>query len=62
MDMSAVKLVSRGVDTLLLNVYYMDEQGKSIKRDLASELAERLGIWKQGAIEAEGPIRGAVGL
>src|SRR6266567_7862133 len=31
MGMSKVELVARGVDTLLLNVYYLDEQGKSIK-------------------------------
>src|SRR5438105_1724957 len=54
--MSVVKLVGRGVDTLLLNVYYMDEQGKPLKRDLSNALVERLDVWKQGAIEAEGPI------
>ena len=27
MGMSGVKLVARGVDTLLLNVYYTDEHG-----------------------------------
>ncbi len=56
MGMSVVKLVGRGVDTLLLNVYYMDEQGKPLKRDLSNALVERLDVWKQGAIEAEGPI------
>src|SRR5439155_4949109 len=35
MGMSHVKLVARGVDTLLLNVYYMDEQEYPIKRDLS---------------------------
>ena len=54
--MSGVKLVARGVDTLLLNVYYTDEQGTSLKRDLSSELVERLDAWKQTAIEVEGPI------
>jgi len=56
MGMSQVKLVARGVDTLLLNVYYMDEQEHSIKHDLSYELVERLDVWKQAAIEAEGPI------
>src|SRR6266702_4521860 len=54
--MSQVKLVARGVDPLLLNVYYMDEQGQSIQRDLSYALLERLDSWKQGAIEVEGPI------
>src|SRR5881398_2718423 len=56
MRMAAVKLVARGVDTLLLNVYYTDEHGTSLKRDLSYELAERLDTWKQAAIEAEEPI------
>ena len=56
MAMSAFKLVARGVDTLLLNVYYTDEHGHSLKRDLASGLVERLDAWKQAAIEVEGPM------
>ena len=56
MLMSEVKLVARGVDTLLLNVYYTDELGTSLKRDLSSGLVERLDAWKQAAIEAEGPM------
>jgi hypothetical protein len=56
MGKTAVEVLARGVDTLLLNVYYEDEQGKPIKRDLTHELVERLDAWKQGAIEAEEPI------
>src|SRR6266699_3443436 len=56
MGMSAVNLVARGVDTLLLNVYYTDEHGHSFKRDLSSWLVERLDAWKQAAIEVEGPM------
>ncbi len=52
----SVNLVARGVDTLLLNVYYTDEHGTSLKRDLSSGLVERLDAWKQAAIEVEGPI------
>src|SRR2546430_8866201 len=52
----SVNLVARGVDTLLLNVYYTDEQGHSLKRDLSSGLVEQLDAWKQAAIEVEGPI------
>ena len=54
--MPEVRLVARGVDTLLLHVYYTDEHGHSLKRDLSSGLVERLDAWKQAAIEAEGPI------
>lgn len=32
-------LVGRGVDTLLLNVYYTDAEGKPDKRDLAPFLS-----------------------
>ena len=51
MGMSGVKLVARGVDTLLLNAYYTDEQGNSLKRDLSSGFVERLDAWKQAAEE-----------
>src|SRR6266568_6031044 len=56
MGMSQVKLVGRGVDTLLLNVYYLDEQEKPVKHDLSNALVDRLDAWKQAAIEAEGSI------
>ncbi len=56
MGMSHVKLVGRGVDTLLLNVYYLDEQEKPVKHDLSNALVDRLDAWKQAAIEAEGSI------
>ena len=51
-----VQLVARGVDTLLLNVYYEDEQCQPVKRDLSPDLVEQLDGWKQGAIEAEEPM------
>ncbi len=50
------RMVGRGVDTLLLNVYYTDADGKPDKRDLASFLVEKLNAWKNQAIAAEGPI------
>jgi hypothetical protein len=51
-----VQLVGHGVDTLLLNVYYTDADGKPDKRDLASFLVRQLNIWKSQAIAAEEPV------
>lgn len=44
-------MVSRGVDTLILNTYYTDERNKLIKRDLDAALAARLSQWKREAQE-----------
>ena len=49
-------IVGRGVDTLVLNVYFRDGQHKPCKRDLPHELKEQLDAWKQAAIVAEEPI------
>jgi hypothetical protein len=49
----ACMVVGRGVDTLLLNVYYTDTDGKPDKRDLAPFLAQQLNTWKNQAIAAE---------
>src|SRR5215469_2677377 len=49
-------IVGRGVDTLLLNVYYTDADGKPDKRDLASFLVQKLNAWKNQAIAAEKPV------
>ncbi len=49
-------IVGRGVDTLLLNVYYTDADGKPDKRDLAPFLVEQLNAWKNRAIAAEEPV------
>jgi hypothetical protein len=49
-------LVGRGVDTLLLNVYYTDSDGKLDKRDLAPFLVQQLNTWKNQAIAAEKPM------
>src|SRR5215467_9303945 len=49
-------IVGRGVDTLLLNVYYTDADGKPDKRDLASFLVQQLNTWKNQAIAAEKPV------
>jgi hypothetical protein len=42
----ASMVVGRGVDTLLLNVYYIDADGKPDKCDLASFLVQQLNVWK----------------
>ena len=54
--MDLPKVVARGVDTLVLNVYYYDGQHKPCKRDLPLALKEQLDGWKQAAIVAEEPV------
>ena len=49
-------VVGRGVDTLVLNVYFRDGQHKPCKRELPHELKEQLDAWKQAAIVEEEPI------
>src|SRR5437868_11718775 len=56
MDTSKPLVVGRGVDTLVLNVYYRDGQHKPCKREIPHELKEQLDAWKQAAITAEEPI------
>jgi hypothetical protein len=46
---SAVRIVSRGVDTLVVNVFWLDERGRPAKCDLDEDLARRLGGWKASA-------------
>ena len=50
------RMVGRGVDTLLLNVYYTDVDGKPDKRDLAPFMVEQLNAWKNRAIASEEPV------
>src|SRR6266702_4154110 len=52
----SAKVVGRGVDTLLLNVYYQGQDGKPLKADLSSGLVEVLNGWKDQAIAAERPM------
>ena len=40
--MSEVKIVGRGVDTLVLNVSYVDKQFQPIKQELDANLQEEL--------------------
>ena len=47
--MSKIRMVNRGVDTLVLNGYYTDERGKVVKRELDELLALQLEEWKRAA-------------
>ncbi len=50
------QLLARGVDTLVLNFYYLDDHNKPVRQPLAEELKEQLDGWKQVAIVAEEPV------
>src|SRR5947209_4800987 len=49
-------VVGRGVDTLVLNVYFRGGQHKPCKREIPHELKEQLEAWKQAAIVEEEPV------
>ncbi len=49
--MDEAKIVNAGVDTLVLNVFYTNEQGKPVKRDLDESLWRQLDEWKRAAQE-----------
>lgn len=48
----SITIVARGVDTLILNAYMKDEQGKPIKQALDDTLYTQLRTWKDSAIAA----------
>jgi hypothetical protein len=50
---TTTQLVARGVDTLVLNFYYLDEHGKPLRQPIQEALKEQLDAWKQAAIVAE---------
>lgn len=52
--MNEVRIVNRGVDTLVVNVYYND-QNKPIRRDIDPVLALQLDVWKKAAQELGEP-------
>lgn len=54
--MSDVKIVGRGVDTLVLNVSYADKQFQSIKQELDADLQEELNSLQGEARLAESPL------
>lgn len=47
--MSETRVINRGVDTLVLNGFYTDEQGKRVKRELNDLLVLQLEEWKRAA-------------
>ena len=50
------KIVARGIDTLVLNGYYTDEQGNALKQDLEEGLQGTLRHFKEEAIAESGEI------
>lgn len=54
--MSEVKIVGRGVDTLVLNVSYADKQFQPIKQELDASLQEELNRLQGEARLAEIPL------
>ena len=64
--MSEIKIVGRGVDTLVLNVCYTDKQFQPIKQELDADLQEMLSTLKDAAcvneavVVTEGVFKGFV--
>ncbi len=50
------KIVARGIDTLVVNGFYTDEQGNPVKKDLEDTLWGELRHLKEGAIAESGEI------
>jgi hypothetical protein len=53
--MPEVKIVGRGVDALVLNVSYADEQFQPVKQELAEDLQQELETLQQEERELEEP-------
>jgi hypothetical protein len=54
--MTGVKIVGRGVDTLMLNVSYADKPFPPIKQELDAELQEKLSSLQDEARANEAPL------
>ncbi len=54
--MLEVKIVGRGVDTLVLNVCYADKQFQPIKQELAEDLQNELNLLQSAARLNEAPV------
>ena len=54
--MPEVKIVGRGVDTLVLNVCYADKHFQPIKQELAQELQDQLNLLQDAARLNEAPV------
>lgn len=53
--MSEIKIVSRGVDTLVLNICYADTQFQPLKKELSEDLQNRLNMLQNAARMNETP-------
>src|SRR5450755_3472695 len=53
MNGSSVKIVGTGVDTLVLNVYPVDESGEVVSRRVPADLQQELTLLKQRAQDEE---------
>ena len=51
-----VKIVGRGVDTLVLNVCYADKQFMPVKQELAEDLQNELNLLQNAARLNEAPV------
>ena len=54
--MSEIKIVGRGVDTLVLNICYADKQFQPVKQELNQGLQNELNILQSEARENEAPL------
>ena len=54
--MSEVRIIGRGVDTLVLNVCYADKQFQPIKQELDQDLQNELNMLQNAARDNEAPL------
>src|SRR2546421_202123 len=52
----AYSVLLAGVDTLVLNVRYADDELRPVKQELSDELVEQFNGWQEGAKREEGPV------
>ncbi len=50
-------IVNHGIDTLVVNAYYLDRYGKLLKRDLDADLYAQLEDWKRQAQGVHEPVK-----
>ncbi len=55
--MSDAWIVNHGVDTLVVNAYYLDRYGKLLKREIDADLSMQLEDWKREAQGIHEPVR-----
>ena len=52
----AYRVLLAGVDTLVLNVHYANDELRPVKQELSDELVEQFNGWQEGAKREEGPV------